>query len=384
LIKDDYLSMVASVKELAPTRKKQSTILYLTVWILVGFFLAALSYASQVAGGRPARLGLELQVNLMRFFLWGVLSIPMFWFSRRFRVEFRRPSLRNLLLHIPAIIFFASVHQATHLLIGWFVLPGFKNQYPSFAGYYRVWFVGGLYLGLIVATLIVVGAHALLYYQDVKTGEIAQVELKAQLAQAKLQALKMQIHPHFLFNTLHSISSLVLDEPARASDMLARLGDFLRLTLDHSDHQIVPLKEEIEFLRCYLEIEQVRFADRLTVEFQIQPATLSAQVPHMILQPVVENAVRYAIAPRAAPGWIKVAAKRVEGLLRVEVTDDGPGIQANGLSEKSGLGLSNIRSRLHQLYGKDFRLELVNLREGGLIVIMETPFRTEPIADTAP
>lgn len=369
-------------ESIKPTAKWRSATLYLAFWILVGFSFAALASVSQVAGGRPARFGVELQVNLMRFFLWGVLSIPILWFSRRFPVESRRPSVRNLLLHIPAIILFASVHQATHLLIGWFVLPGFKNQYASFAGYYRVWFVAGLYLGLIVATLIVMAAHAFIYYQDVKAGEIRQAELKAQLAQAKLQALKMQIHPHFLFNTLHSISSLVLDEPARASGMLARLGDFLRLTLDHSDDQVVLLNEEIEFLRCYLEIEQVRFADRLSVEFEIQPAAFSAQVPHLILQPVIENAIRHAIAPRAAPGWIKVKARKLNGLLRVEVTDNGPGINTGNLLGKPGLGLNNTRSRLNQLYGKEYRLELVNLDGGGLMVIMETPFRINVTAES--
>jgi LytS/YehU family sensor histidine kinase len=132
----------------------------------------------------------------------------------------------------------------------------------------------------------------------------------------------MQLHPHFLFNTLHSISSLVLEDPAKANSMIAQLGDFLRLTLENSNQQMVSLKEETEFLRCYLEIEQVRFGDRLTVALELEPQTLSVQVPHLILQPVVENAIQHAIAPRATRGQINIEAKRLNNLVRLEVRDN--------------------------------------------------------------
>ena len=147
---------------------------------------------------------------------------------------------------------------------------------------YRAYFAFGFYIDLIIALLIVIAVHALLYYQDFRASELAQSSLKTQLAQAQLRALKMQLHPHFLFNTLHSISSLVLEDPQKANSMIARLGDFLRLTVENSEQQLVTLKEETEFLRCYLDIEQVRFGDRLTVVFELEPQTLSAQLPHLI------------------------------------------------------------------------------------------------------
>ena len=142
--------------------------------------------------------------------------------------------------------------------------------------------------------------QAFAFYQDYRTEEEQKLRATAQLARAELHALKMQIHPHFLFNTLHSISSLVLEDAPKANQMIARLGDFLRLTLEHSERQFVTLKEEIEFARCYLEIEQVRFSDRLQVEFDVAAESLTAEVPHLILQPLVENAIQHAIAPR---GW---------------------------------------------------------------------------------
>jgi two-component system, LytTR family, sensor kinase len=188
----------------------------------------------------------------------------------------------------------------------------------------------------------------------------------------------MQLHPHFLFNTLHSISSLVLEDPAKANSMIARLGDFLRLTLENANQQMVSLKEETEFLRCYLEIEQVRFGDRLTVALELEPQTLSVQVPHLILQPVVENAIQHAIAPRAARGQINIEAKRLNNLVRLEVRDNGPGIASNNaLARTEGVGLSNVRARLLQIYGSDFRFELMNGRDGGLTVLMEIPFQRQ-------
>jgi signal transduction histidine kinase len=358
--------------------KWRSAAVFFGVWTLVGLVFAAVSYASENEANRRLGLTYALRLNLPFFYLWGALSLLIFRFSRRFRIELRPLRFRNLLLHLPAILLFAGIHQGVHLAIGWFFTPGLRGQLASIGALYRAYFAFGLYLDLIIATLIVVAAHALIYYRDFRAGEVQQAELKAQLSQAQLQTLKMQLHPHFLFNTLHSISSLVLEDPPRANSMIARLGDFLRLTLEHSDQQMVMLQEEIAFLRCYLEIEQVRFEDRLSLDFRIEPSTLAAHVPHLILQPLVENAIRHAIAPRATAGCIKFEAKRLGGLLRLEVKDDGPGISGNSI-EMPGVGLSNVRARLKQIYGTEFRFEMSNVPEGGLIVILELPFRTEDV-----
>src|SRR6266480_4818503 len=284
-------------------------------WTLVSVIFAAISYAAAI-GENNKEFGFvsALRLNLVQFYLWAILSPLLFKFSRRFPIEFRPLNLRN----------------------------------------------------------------ALLYYQNFRASELAQSSLITQLAQAQLRALKMQLHPHFLFNTLHSISSLVLEDPPKANSMIARLGDFLRLTLENSNQQLVSLKEETEFLRCYLEIEQVRFGDRLTVAFELEPQTLSAQVPHLILQPVVENAIQHAIAPRATRGHINVEAKRLNSLLRLEVRDNGPGITSDtDLVRAEGVGLSKVRARLHQIYGSDSRFELMNAKDGGLAVVMEIPFQRE-------
>src|SRR6266550_791933 len=349
-------------------------------WTVVSVIFAAISYAAAI-GENNKEFGFvsALRLNLVQFYLWAILSPLLFKFSRRFPIEFRPLNLRNLLLYFPALISFAGIHQLIHLAVLWSITPRWRQQYPALIDCYRAYFAFGFYIDLIIASLIVVAVHALLYYQNFRASELAQSSLITQLAQAQLRALKMQLHPHFLFNTLHSISSLVLEDPPKANSMIARLGDFLRLTIDNSDQQLVTLKEETEFLRCYLDIEQVRFGDRLTVTFELEPQTLSAQVPHLILQPIVENAIQHAIAPRAARGHINIEAKRLNSLLRVAISDNGPGISSNAnLPWKQGVGLTNVRTRLQQIYGPDFRFELMNTNGGGLTAVMEIPFEREP------
>jgi two-component system, LytTR family, sensor kinase len=353
--------------------------LFFVGWTLVSIIFAGISYAAAI-GENNKEFGFvsALKLNLVQFYLWAILSPLVFRFARRFPIELRPLNVRNVLLYFPALISFAGIHQVLHLAVLWSITPRWRQKYPALIDCYRAYFAFGFYIDLIIALLIVIAVHALLYYQNFRASELAQSSLKTQLAQAQLRALKMQLHPHFLFNTLHSISSLVLEDPPKANSMIARLGDFLRLTIENSEQQLVTLKEETEFLRCYLDIEQVRFGDRLTVAFELEPQTLSAQVPHLILQPVVENAIQHAIAPRAAQGHINIEAKRLNSLLQVAISDNGPGIgsNANSLGKKC-VGLSNVRSRLQQFYGPDFRFELMNTSDGGLTVVMEIPFQHE-------
>src|SRR5207248_259251 len=194
---------------------------------------------------------------------------------------------------------------------------------------------------LLVYCIIVLISHAAVYYQRYREGEL-------RASQAQLQALKMQLHPHFLFNTLHSISALVHRDPEAADKMIARLGDFLRLTLDASATQEVPLRRELEFLNCYLDIERVRFSDRLTTSIEVDPRVLDCRVPNLILQPLVENAIRHGVSQRTAPGHVRVSAERLGDALRLEVSDNGSGLSQQPPARPAGsggVGLSNTRAR---------------------------------------
>ena len=232
-------------------------------------------------------------------------------------------------------------------------------------------------LALVVFGLVFTFGQALNYYKQYRENELKASRLAAQLAQSQLQALKMQIHPHFLFNTLNAISSLQLEDPKAAQKMTARLGDFLRLTLENTGTHEVTLKREIEFLNCYLDIQRVRFGDRLTTTFNIEPESLDALLPNLILQPIVENAFQHGISQRIGPGSITVVAQRSGKALVLQVRDNGPGLtKSDKRPLREGLGVANTRARLEQLYGAACNLELKNAREGGLVVTMEIPFST--------
>jgi LytS/YehU family sensor histidine kinase len=243
---------------------------------------------------------------------------------------------------------------------------------------FSVQFWGMSSLNFLFYGLLLGIAHLGLYYRRYREREQAAEQLARGLTEARLQALKMQLQPHFLFNTLNAISALIPAEAKAAKRMLARLGDLLRITLEHEETQEVTLREELAFLEPYLEIEQARLGDRLTVVMKIAPETLDARVPHLILQPLVENAVRHGIAARIEPGRVDISASRGpdDRFLQLEIKDDGRGVdRENEVRTRKGVGLSNIRSRLEQLYGSEHRFRLVNRGEGGVLVQISLPYR---------
>jgi len=227
--------------------------------------------------------------------------------------------------------------------------------------------------------------YATAYYRVAQDRALKASRLGTQLAEAQLQALQRQLHPHFLFNTLNAISALMHRDVEAADQMLARLSDLLRIALDMRGAQEVALKDELEFLQKYLEIEQTRFGERLAVRYDIDPATLDAQVPNLILQPLVENSVRHAVAVRIEPGLIEIRARRVGTNLELSVHDNGPGLsKAPGAQAGKGVGLANTRSRLEHLYGASQVLHLEEPPGGGLTVTVMLPFREEAdVADVA-
>jgi hypothetical protein len=228
-----------------------------------------------------------------------------------------------------------------------------------------------------LAIAMALGGH-LIYRRDRDRALVAS-RLESRLAQAQLQVLKMQLQPHFLFNTLNGISVLIHEDPVRASTTIARLSEFLRLTLENSGLQEVPLRKELEFLDRYLQIELVRFGDRLSVDMDVPPELREALVPNLILQPLVENAIRHGVSKRRGAARIHIRAQRENGRLAVHVTDNGAGL--NGAASgplREGVGLGNTRARLHQLYGDDCVLELQGLPEGGVDVSFGIPFHLSP------
>jgi len=344
---------------------------FFCVWTLLGVSFALSTYL----GARQDNVQISwrriLSGYLADFYLWGMLSPLIFTLARRFQLQQRFP--RNLFIHLfTSIVLSGFVLSAASPLV-WYL--GYVNtqrnptlwllwRNNAFSPYY-------FHQGLTIYWTTLVVAHALNYYRSLREHEAKAARLKAQLAQAQLQALKMQIHPHFLFNTLNSIAALLHQDIEAADKMIARLGDFLRLTLNRSEAQTVELQQEIDFLRCYLEIEHIRFHDRLRVEMNIEPEALSATVPNLILQPVVENAIRHGIARSTEPGLITINARLESNRLIVEIQDNGPGLKIN--ANGSGIGLRNTRARLQQFYGDDFIFETADLNGHGVCVTLNVP-----------
>lgn len=228
--------------------------------------------------------------------------------------------------------------------------------------------------------LVVFIFHVIRYREQMRARELHEERLQAQLARAELQILKMQLQPHFLFNTLNTIYNLAPQNSRKAQLMIARLSELLRLSLEHVSTETVPLQRELEFLNSYLEVEKTRFEERLQIVFEIDPETLDAEVPNMILQPLVENSVRHGIGKKAAGGTIRVSSRKTGNKLVLLVMDDGKGLSPGLSSVVRGIGLSNTRARLAQLYGQDFHFDLSPAMEGTKATI-EIPFQTKLAKD---
>lgn len=231
--------------------------------------------------------------------------------------------------------------------------------------------------GLAIYLIVLSAAHALGFYRRAQERDVQAVELSANLNRAKLDALRLQLQPHFLFNTLNAISTLVHRDANAADELIGDLSDLLRLSLLTTDHE-VPLARELELLDRYLAIEQARLGNRLRIVRAIEPAATSALVPTFVLQPLAENAIRHGLEPRSATGTITITAKATAQTLSLSVADDGVGLAADQLTARRGIGLANTEARLQALHGPGATLELITPPAGGLRVEITLPFRTTP------
>ena len=322
-----------------------------------------------------------LVLNLAYWYVPALLTSPIFRIAHRFPIESVRWP-RALGAHALGVAVFSVLHLTCMVALRIALWPGtFLQSYKTWPEFYRFIqrvFLTNLDWALMTYSAIVGLSYALGYYRQAQARAIKAAQLETSLAEARLKTLEAQLHPHFLFNTLHAISSLVHTRPDSADRMISRLSDLLRITFARSGAPRVPLQEELEFLQKYLEIEQTRFQDRLTVRFEIDPDTLDAEVPRLILQPLVENAIQHGVAPRSGPGTIRISSRRDGDDLRLEVRDDGVGLSGGARAKlHGGVGLSNTRARLECLYGSAHALEFSEAGQG-LAVEMRFPFRRVP------
>ena len=333
-------------------------------------------------GGMEVEAGRLLLLNLAYWYVPAAITSAIFRLSHRFPVE-GTAWVRAVGIHAAGAIGFSILHVTCMLLMrqmlwGQVVPPGLTLGSVA----QRI-YLTNLDWALMTYSAIVGLSYSLGYYRQAQDRAVKAANLEARLAESRLKTLEAELHPHFLFNTLHAISTLVHSNPDAADRMISRLSDLLRITLNRSASAGVPLQEELEFLQKYLDIEQTRFQDRLTVRYDIDPDTLDAEVPRLILQPIVENAIKHGVSPRPGPGLVAISARREATWLCLEVRDNGAGLAGGARAGlKGGVGLSNTRARLACLYDGEHALEFSDGTDG-LSVRIRIPFHRLP-AETEP
>ena len=363
-------------------------ILLAVVCLVLGLIDGFRSYVSAYYSG----FNFEHFVYVVRWDITGWMIwigfIPVIiWLCRRFPIA-RNNWLKSLLIFFPIGLIIALARTFFPALVHILIFEGYadlKQWLPSKSFILVTDFIIAYSFYLLALAF----GQAINYYKQFREEELRASQLETQLSNAQLQALKMQLQPHFLFNALNSISALQIENSESAQEMIARLGDFLRLTLENIGAQEISLEQEIEFLRCYLDIEQVRFGDRLSTHIEITPDTRFCRVPNLILQPLVENAIKHGIASSKKNGRIDIRTVRENGWLKIEVEDNGTGIDRNNRTEifRKGLGLANTQARLRKLYGSNFRFDLESAekkgqqeeqqeQQSGLLITLRLPHKT--------
>ncbi|NJD11625.1 MAG: sensor histidine kinase [Gemmatimonadetes bacterium] len=357
---------------------------------VIGLVEGTQAHLGYAAAGKPLEWGRAFASTMPSWYVLGLLVPGIVWLAGRFPFEAGGWRLA-VPVHGAASVLFAAVHLGLASYISDYLLRtdfplGFTRNMSRLLGLYFV-------IELFFYWSILGGFYVRAYWRQLRERErqTTQLALKASrletsLTRAHLETLRMQLNPHFLFNTLNAISVLAMKgEKQAVVRTLTLLSDLLRVSLESSE-QVVPLREEIALLERYLEIEQTRFRDRLAVEFDVAPAALDAEVPTLLLQPLVENAIRHGIARTPGPGRIRICGRAEAGRLRLTVRDTGPGLHPDAQTTGNGIGLANTRARLEQLYGGDFALELENAPGGGAQASVELPLvpsGEEPLPEPA-
>jgi len=320
--------------------------------------------------------------SLAEWYIWGALSLIIVRLANVIRLE-RHRWWWPVSIHVVLSVVVGTVQILLYIALLYVIYSVFFGERfaapAPFYDVYRTALYPKLFYAAIVYFLIAFVSYAFNYYKRFRDQQQRAANIETRLAQAQLAALKMQLHPHFLFNTLNAITALIPDRPESAEKMISRLSELLRLTLENEKIQKITLREELAILERYLEIQRIRYQDRMRISMNISQDTLEAMVPTLLLQPLAENAVRHGIAQMTENGHVSFSSELVNNdRIRLEVSDNGPGIDDLGDEDQpSGRGLQNIRDRLQQLYHDDHEFSIENGSGGGVTVTVVLPFDSE-------
>jgi two-component system, LytTR family, sensor kinase len=327
---------------------------------------------SELDGQKP--LGYLLYSNGVRYALW-TLALPLLVKCvKRFPVP-HGDGLRNsavLLLIVLGLAPLVSLTWPVLIYSTWFP---YQIAFPTLSSFVAAYFVKSVQKDLLICVVLIIVLQGSRVWQDLQAARTRATELERQLAVSRLDALRMQLHPHFLFNSLHTIASLIGDQPGTARRMVVALGDFLRLTLKDGSGPVRSLAEELEFTDLYMGIEKLRLGERLTLDYDIDPEATKAEVPQLLLQPLFENAVRHGASRLTGTCRITFRAQRENGRLNLSLENDGPKISAPLDASQNGVGLTNTTARLRLHYGENFTLHYTDQSQGGARVDVSFPYR---------
>jgi two-component sensor histidine kinase len=358
------------VVENTSPRRLKSMAVALGFWTLLAVSYAFSAGLSGLSEGENPNWGRMLTWYLASFWLW-MLLVPLL--ARMGRRTAGVGWRRFCLVHGPASVAIALLQVVVRVGVFWVIWHAEITTAHSFGEYLQREFVFNFYFAQLTYWVILAVLRGMDSKRRLRDERVRSAQLETRLAQSQLQAMRMQLQPHFLFNTLNAISALALAEPNRARRMIARLGDLLRLTLEERHASLVALSHELELVRCYLEIQHERFQDRLQTCFEVADDTLQAAVPGMLLQPLVENALRHGLLDKTTPGWLLIRAYREGGYLHLSVEDDGLGLPEGGVVD--GVGLGTTRERLRMQFEDPASLEIQPRPGGGTRVRLRLPFR---------
>ena len=364
------LTRALGERQAARERRRSFTLIVFGIATVVAVLFAIERYFYRLLFDEPISLVQLVPAELVFTYIWALLTPLVMWTARHFPVRGSQRT-RNVLLHLVAVHVFVLLHVLLFTGVSRLFGGAAQRAIPFgrlFSGYLLSWFV----LDVIVFCSVVAVHHAVIYYRVSQDRALRASQLEARLAQSQLQMLRMQLQPHFLFNTLNSISALMHRDVRRADSMIVALSDLLRMSLRTTGKQEVPLQEELDFLQRYIEIMTLRFGDRLSVDVEVEPELLDARVPSLVLQPLVENSIRHGFGDVRARGRVEVTVAKTGNVLRCVVTDDGRGLPTDGFRE--GVGLSSTRARLRHLYGDEHLFELRNRPEGGARATLAIPY----------